>query len=128
MPESYFLFPYFCSTVLVDPFNPYSPFKFLIFIILVCKLFIGHYNNHSGAYTAATQNYTGTYIIMASLQALVNNLLVWQSSCASKLHPLKTTNIFVQPIVDVQLIIRNIDKRLARKLVWRVNKTGVHFS
>ena len=62
---------------------------------------------------------------MASLQALVNNLLVWQSSCASKLKAagasLKTANIFVQPLVDVQLIIRNIDKRLARKLVWRVN-------
>ena len=90
MPESNFLFPYFCSTVLVDPFDPYSPFKFLIFIILVCKLFKGHYNNHSGAYIAATQNYTGAYIIMASLQALVNNLLMWQSSCASKLRPLKT--------------------------------------
>ena len=125
MPESYFLFPYFCSTVLVDPFDPYSPFKFLIFIILVCKLFIGYYNNHSGAYIAATQNYTGAYIIMASLQVLVNNLLVWQSSCASKLRPLKATNIFVQPLVDVQLIIRNIDKRLARKLVWRVNWSGV---
>ena len=56
---------------------------------------------------------------MASLQVLVNNLLVWQNSCASKLRPLKTANIFVQPLVDVQLIIRNIDKRLARKLVWR---------
>ena len=106
----------------MDPFDPYSPF---IFIILVCKLLIGHYNNHSGAYIAATQNYTGAYIIMASLQALVNNLLVWQSSCASKLRPLKTANIFVQPLVDVQLIIRNIDKRLARKLVWRVNWSGV---
>ena len=67
----------FCSTVLVDPFDPYSPFKFLIFIILVCKLFIGHYNNHSDAYIEAIQNYTGAYIIMASLQAFVNNLLVW---------------------------------------------------
>ena len=109
----------------MDPFETYSPFKLLIFIILVCKLFIGYYNNHSGAYIAATQNYTGAYIIMASLQVLVNNLLVWQSSCASKLHPLKTTNIFVQPLVDVQLIIRNIDKRLARKLAWRVNWSGV---
>ena len=44
---------------------------------IVCKLFIGHYNNHSGAYIAGTQNYTGAYIIMASLQALVNNLLVY---------------------------------------------------
>ena len=50
---------------------------------------MGHYNNHSGAYVAATQIYTGAYIIMASLQVLVNNLLVWQSSCASKLRPLK---------------------------------------
>ena len=55
---------------------------------------------------------------MASLQALVNNLLVWQSSCASKLHPLKTANIFVQLLVDVQLIIRNI-VNLAHQLVWR---------
>ena len=91
-----------------------------------------HVNNHSGAYIAATQNYTGAYIIMASLQVLVNNLLVWQSSCASKLRTLKTANIFVQtanifvqPFVDVQLIIRNIDKRLARKLVWRANWSGV---
>ena len=102
----------------MDPFDPYSPFKFLIFYY---SSLIGHYNNHLGAYIAATQNYTGANIIMASLQALINNLLVWQSSCASKLHPLKTANIFVQLLVDVQLIIRNIDKRLARKLVWRVN-------
>ena len=58
----------------MDPFDPYSQFKFLI--ILVCKLFIGYYNNHSDAYIAATQNYIGAYIFMASLQALVNNLLV----------------------------------------------------
>ena len=62
-------------------------------------------------YIAGTQNYTGAHIIMASLQALVNNLLVWQSSCASKLRPLKTANISVQLLVDVQLIIRNIDKQ-----------------
>ena len=74
MPKSYSLFPYFCSTVLVDPFNPYSPFNFFIL-------------NHSGAYITGTQNYTGAYIIMASLQVLGNNLLVWQSSCARKLHP-----------------------------------------
>ena len=49
---------------------------------------------------------------MAFLQALV----VWQSSCASKLLSLKTANIIVQPFVDVQLIIRNI-AYLARKLV-----------
>ena len=41
----------------------------------ICK----HYNNHSGAYIAGTQN--SYIIIMASLQVLVNNLLVWQSSC-----------------------------------------------
>ena len=55
--------------------------------------FIGHYkhyNNHSGAYIAGTRNSTGAYIvIMASLQALVNSRLVWQSSCENKLRPLK---------------------------------------
>ena len=45
--------------------------------MLVCLLFIGHYHNHLGAYIAGTQNYTGTNIIVASLQVLVNNLLVW---------------------------------------------------
>ena len=86
----------------MDPFDPYSPFKFLIFIILVCKLFIGHYNNHSGAYIAATQNYTGAYLIMASLQALVNNLLVWQSSCAS--HTYAT---FTVTLLDNQQLFEN---------------------
>ena len=51
----------FCSTVLVDPFDPYHHLN------LVYQLFIGHYNNHLGAYIAGTQNYTGAYIIMASL-------------------------------------------------------------
>ena len=34
---------------LLDPFDPYLPFKFLIFINLVCLLFIGHkdYNNQA---------------------------------------------------------------------------------
>ena len=89
MPESYFLFPYF-STVLVDPFDPYSPFKFLIFYyssLLAFYRAFKHYNNHSGAYIAGTRNSTGAYIvIMASLQALVNSLLVWQSSCENKLR------------------------------------------
>ena len=39
---------------------------------------------------AAAQNYTGTYIIMDCLQALVNNLLAWQSSYKSKLRPLNS--------------------------------------
>ena len=67
---------------------------------------------------------------MASLQALVNNLLVWQSSCTSKLRPLKTVNIFVKLLVDVQLIIRNMDKWLAHKLVLVSceTKTGLCFS
>ena len=86
MPESYFLFPY---SVLVDPFDPYSPFKFLIFYyssLLAFYRAFKHYNNHSGAYIAGTRNSTGAYIvIMASLQALVNSLLVWQSSCENKL-------------------------------------------
>ena len=60
MPESYSLFPYFLENhgiilflvsllfvALLDLFDPYSPLKFLIFIHLVCLLFIGHkdYNN-----------------------------------------------------------------------------------
>ena len=40
---------------------------------------------HLGAYIADIQNSTGAYIIIACLQVLVNNLLVWQSSCKSKL-------------------------------------------
>ena len=44
---------------------------------------------------AATQNYIGVYIIMDCLQALVNNLLVWQSSCKSKLCPLNSK--FISP-------------------------------
>ena len=50
---------------LLDPFDPYSPFKF--FINLVCLLFIGHkdYNNHTGAHTYRRYtNYTGAYVIM----------------------------------------------------------------
>ena len=39
------------------------------------------------------QNYTGAYIIMDGLQALVNNLLVWQSSCISKLGSLNSKSI-----------------------------------
>ena len=74
----------------MDPFDPYSLFKFLIFYYSSLLAFIGHYNNHSGAYIAGTRNSTGAYIvIMASLQVLVNSLLVWQSSCENKLRPLK---------------------------------------
>ena len=58
--------------------------------------------------------YTGAYIIMASLQALVNNLLVWQSSCASKPRPLKTANI-CPAACRCSACNQNIDKRLARK-------------
>ena len=54
--------------------------------IAFCRAF-KHYNNHSGAYIAGTRNSTSAYIvIMASLQALVNSLLVWQSSCENKLR------------------------------------------
>ena len=52
---------------LLDPFDPYSPFKFLLFINLVCLLFIGHkdYNNHLGAHTYSRYtNYTCAYVIM----------------------------------------------------------------
>ena len=55
---------------------------------------------------------------MASLQTLVNNLLVWQSSCASKLRSLKAANIFVQAC-RCSAYNQNIDKRLARNLVRR---------
>ena len=47
---------------------------------------------------ATTQNYTGVYIIMACLQAFVNNLLVWQSSCKSKLRPVNSESI--SPAID----------------------------
>ena len=82
----------------MDPFDPYSSFKFLIFyyssLLAFYRAFkhynyraFKHYNNHSGAYIAGTRNSTGAYIvIMASLQALVNSLLVWQSSCENKLR------------------------------------------
>ena len=77
MPESYSLFPYSLENhgrilflvsllfvALLDPLDPYSPFNFLIFINLVCLLFIGHkdYNNHTGAHTYSS--YTGAYVIM----------------------------------------------------------------
>ena len=75
---------------------------------MIYKSLIGHYNNHSGAYVYSRfTNYIGTYIIMASLQALVNNLLVWQSSCASKLH---------KYICPRSAYNQNINKRLARIL------------
>ena len=42
---------------LLDPFDPYSSFKFLIFIHLVCLLFIGDkdYNNQALIHIADTQ-------------------------------------------------------------------------
>ena len=114
----------------MDPFDPYSSFKFLNFSLLAFYrayiLLIKYYNNHSVAYIAGTQNSTCAYIvIIASLQALVNNLLVWQSSCESKLCPL---NLLIQLLVNVQLIIRTS----IRILIWctRVHKTktSLHFS
>ena len=99
----------------MDPFDPYSLFKFLIFYyssLLAFYRAFKHYNNHSGAYIAGTRNSTGAYIvIMASLQALVNSLLVWQSSCENKLR------VF-QMLVDVQLIIRTSISG------WRINRSG----
>ena len=70
----------------MDPVDPYSPFKFSLFA----------YNNHSGAHIADTQNSIEVLtqlIIIACLQALVNNLLVWQSSCKRKLGPLNNKSI-----------------------------------
>ena len=49
----------FCNTI---EFNPYLPFEFLIFIILVCLLLymLSFHNNLS----AGTQNVTGAYVII----------------------------------------------------------------
>ena len=97
----------------MDPFDPYLPFKFYSSLLA----FIGHYNNHSSAYIAGTQNYVGAYIITAPLQALVNNLLVCQSSCESKLRPLN--NKYICPAACQCSTYKaagnqNIDKRQVR--------------
>ena len=56
---------------------------------------------------------------MDCLQALVNNLLVWQSSCKSKLHPLNSKSI--SPAVwQCSACNWNINKQLVRKLVWLI--------
>ena len=55
---------------------------------------------------------------MASLQTLVNNLLVWQSSCASKLRPLKTA--YICPAA-CRCLAYNQEHRDKRTLVWRIN-------
>ena len=71
IPKSCFLT--FCSTI---EFNPYLPFEFLIFIILVCLLFIhaiSIYNNFS----ACAQNVTGAYIII---------MLVYRHLLTMRLH------------------------------------------
>ena len=60
-PKIYSLFPYtFCSTIKL---NPYLPFEFLnFFIILVCLLLymLSIHNNLS----AGIQNVTGAYVII----------------------------------------------------------------
>ena len=60
---------------LLDPFDPYSPFKFLLFINLVGSLFIAHkdYNNHSGAHSRYT-NYTGAYISLLTTACVAKQL------------------------------------------------------
>ena len=58
---------------------PYLPFKFLIFIILVCLLFIHAISIHN--YLSA-----GAYIIIM----LVNNALTWLSSCVIANNAQKT--------------------------------------
>ena len=63
----------FCSTIKL---NPYLPFEFLIFlIILVCFLFIHakHHNNLS----AGAHNVTGAYIII---------MLVYRRLLTTRLH------------------------------------------
>ena len=68
VPKSYSLFPYFCSAIKL---NPYLPFEFLnFFIILVCLFFI--HAKHSGA-----QNVTGAYIIIT---------LVYRRLLTTRLH------------------------------------------
>ena len=99
----------------MDPFDPYSSVKFSIFYYSSLLAFIGHYNNHSGAYIAGTQNYIGAYIIMASLQALVNNLLVWQSTCETKSRPLNSKSI-CPAVSRCSAYNQNINKQLTRKL------------
>ena len=85
----------------------------IIFTMVTVKREKGPYNR-----------YTGAYIIMASLQVLVNNLLVWQSSCASKQRPFKNSEYICPAACRCSASNQNIDKRLARKsagrkLVWR---------
>ena len=67
---------------------------------LYCILFEYSHKTHSNVNfelsctIASTQNSTSAYIvIMASLQGLVYKLLVWQSSCESKLYPLNSESI-----------------------------------
>ena len=43
MPESYSCFLTFCSTVLVDPFDPYSLFKFFYYSSELRKLYYSGY-------------------------------------------------------------------------------------
>ena len=65
------------------------------------------------------QNYTGAYIAIDRLEALVNKLLVWQSSCKSKLVTCPLNSKSVSPAAwRCSACKCNIDKRLARKLVW----------
>ena len=63
---------------------------------------------------ATYTNYTGVYIIMDCLQGLANNLLVWQSNCKSKLHPLKA-NLLVQLYVNAELVIGTLIRG------WHIN-------
>ena len=66
---------------------------------------------------AGIQNSTDAYIIMARLQALVNNLLVWQSSFESKLRPLNSKSISPGAYL-CSAYSWNFDKWLACKSVW----------
>ena len=75
-------------------FNPYLPFKFLIFIILVCLLFI--HAKHSIIFSRRTKCYKRLRNNYACLQVLVNNMLTWQSSCVIANNAQKTQKLFVQ--------------------------------
>ena len=81
MPESYSLFPYtFCS------FNPYLLLNFKFFNHSSLFAFYTYNTLSAGAQNVTAA--TGAYVIMlvyrrllTTLQALVNNVLTWQSSC-----------------------------------------------
>ena len=66
-------------------FNPYLPFKFLIFYHSSFVYFLYMLSIHINL-SAGAQNFTGAYVIIM----LVNNALTWQSSCVIANNARKT--------------------------------------